>query len=204
MRMRMDLREHDADSRHFSETSSSYATLAMYAIIALGIAFVVRFFIAAPYIVSGASMEPTLRPFNYLIIDRISYQFEEPERGEIIVFQFPYDPSRSIIKRVIGLPGETIILDESSITVQNDEHPDGFTLPESYLAPERVRDTHMTVTLGDDEYFVLGDNREASADSRSWGALPREFIVGRAFLRLFPFNEIDIWPGATAYTGIEE
>lgn len=181
------------------QQSSAYTTLVVYAIAALAIAIIVRFFIAAPYIVSGASMEPTFHAWNYLIVDRISYQFDEPQRGEIIVFKFPYDPSRSIIKRVIGLPGETVILSEDAITIQNEQQPDGFVLDEPYIDEMNFRPANMTVTLGESEYFVLGDNRSASADSRSWGALPREFIVGRAFARLFPFEEIDIWPGNATY-----
>jgi len=178
---------------------SSYKALVFYTLIALAIAVFVRFFIAAPYIVSGASMDPTFKSWDYLIIDRISWHLEEPSRGDVVVFKFPQDPSRSFIKRVIGLPEETVILSGTKVQIKNEEHPEGFFLTENYIAEENARPAHTTVTLSKDEYFVLGDNRLQSADSRVWGNLPRELIVGRPIVRLFPFSEIDILPGEVRY-----
>jgi len=169
-----------------SSNAQEYTSLVIYTLAALLIALVVRFFIAAPYIVSGASMDPTFESWHYLVIDRLSYQFEEPQRGDVIVFKYPYDPSRSFIKRVIGLPGETVELHGETVTIINTEHPNGFTLDEPYIAPENQRSTDMSMTLKEDQFFVMGDNRKASADSRSWGPVPRANIVGRAFFRLFP------------------
>ena len=145
-------------------------------------------------------MIPTFYDYHYLIIDRVTYGFEEPQRGDVIVLDLPQDTSRALIKRVIGLPGETIILKESKVTIVNAAHPDGFELNETYLDPNNLGGpTDITVTLGPDQYYVLGDNRKVSADSRSWGVLPRQDIVGRALLRLFPFNQISILPGTVHF-----
>ncbi len=178
---------------------AEYRSLAFYMAIAFAIALFIRFFIAAPYIVSGASMEPTFDSLHYLIIDRLTYQFEEPQRGDVVVFKFPLDPSRSFIKRVIGLPGEQVVIEGTTVRIVNQEHPGGFALAEPYIAPENVRAATIAITLGEDEYFVMGDNRRASADSRVWGALPKENITGRALVRLFPLNLIGVLPGSYHY-----
>lgn len=183
------------------DKSSSTKSLIIYTVAALALAFFIRFFIAAPYVVSGASMIPTFYDYHYLIIDRVTYGFEAPQRGDVIVLDLPQDTSRALIKRVIGLPGETVQLSGNTVTIINAAHIHGFVLDEPYLDPNNLGGpTDMSVTLGPDQYFVLGDNRKVSADSRSWGVLPKEDIVGRAFLRLFPFNEIGILPGTARYT----
>ncbi len=182
------------------EDSSSPRSLIIYTVAALALAFFIRFFIAAPYVVSGASMIPTFYDYHYLIIDRVTYGFEAPQRGDVIVLDLPQDTSRALIKRVIGLPGETVSLTGTDVTIINAEHPNGFVLKEPYLDPNNLGGpTDMKVTLGGDQYFVLGDNRKVSADSRSWGVLPKQDIVGRALLRLFPFNKIGILPGTARY-----
>ena len=171
-----------------------------YTVVALGLALFIRFFIAAPYIVEGSSMEPTFSGWDYLIIDKVVYDVKKPERGEVIVFTLPQDASRSLIKRVIGLPGETVRISGSTITIINEKHPDGFALEEPYIDPKNATDgEHVERTLGSDEYFVMGDNRRVSSDSRIWGALPMKDISGRVDVRLFPFNEIGVVPGKYTY-----
>lgn len=183
-----------------SKKSSSSESLLLYAIVAIGLALVIRFFIAAPYVVSGASMDPTFHDWHYLIIDRVSYKLGDPERGDVVVFDLPSNTSRSLIKRVIGLPGETVIINGNSVTIQNDENPAGFVLDEPYLDAKNLGGiSEMQMTLAANEYFVLGDNRKVSADSRIWGTLPREDIVGRAFLRLYPFDSVGVLPGEARY-----
>lgn len=177
-------------------------SLFAYALVAVGLALVIRFFIATPYIVSGASMEYNFENHDYLIIDRLTYDFSAPQRGDVVVFGLPQEPSRDLIKRVIGLPGETVELSGNApkVTIINSENPKGFTLNEPYLSSENFGGaTNMKVTLGPDQYFVLGDNRKVSADSRLWGTLPRKDIVGRVLLRLFPFNMISVMPGKATY-----
>ena len=117
----------------------------------------------------------------------------------MVVFKYPYDPSRSFIKRVIGLPGETVVLQGNTVLIRNEENPDGFIIDEPYISEVNERPSDMTVTLSDGQYFVMGDNRKASADSRTWGSLPRENIVGRAFVRLFPLTHIGLLPGGATY-----
>ena len=189
------------NSSHDPQPSSSRSQTSIfsYTVIALGLALFIRFFVAAPYVVSGQSMEPNFDNWHYLIIDRLSMRFGNPVRGEVIVFDLPQEPSRSLIKRVIGLPGETVVLRGKDVTIINDQHPEGFTLSEPYLDPENVVPVPtMRVELAPDQYFVLGDNRKVSADSRLWGALPRGNIVGRVILRLYPLNLIGILPADAA------
>ena len=183
-----------------STLPASQRSLFAYVTIAIGIAIVIRLFIAAPYVVSGASMEPTFDDWHYLIIDRVTYDVSAPQRGDVIVFKLPQNTSRALIKRIIGLPGETIEISDSKVTVINSAHPAGFVLAEPYLDPANLGGASgIRVTLGPDQYFVLGDNRKVSADSRLWGTLPRSDIVGRVFLRLYPFSSIGVMPGSVRY-----
>jgi signal peptidase I len=172
---------------------SFFAEMVRFALITLAIVLPIRLFIAEPFIVSGASMEPTFNTGDYLIIDQLSYRFEEPKRGEVIIFRYPKDPNKYFIKRIIGLPGETVVLDGNTITIKNKLNPEGFQLDQSYIS--YASNESLTHKLGKDQYFVMGDNRPASSDSRVWGPLPTENIVGRAFVRLFPPSVISLLPG---------
>lgn len=165
-----------------------------FAVIAILVVIPVRLFIAQPFVVSGASMVPAFESGHYLIIDEVSYRFEDPERGDVVIFRFPPQPSKFLIKRVAALPGETIKIKGEGITIRNKEHPDGFLWQQGTVNEHR-KTADQTVTLGEGEYFVLGDNRDESADSRLWGPLNRKFIVGRPLVRLFPFDEIGVFPG---------
>lgn len=155
-------------------------------VLALVIVVPIRYFLFQPFFVRGSSMEPNFQDFDYLIIDEISYRLREPKRGEVIVFKYPNDPSSRYIKRIVGLPGEEIKIEDGKVFVQEDSQ--FRQLNEDYLPPFAMTDGSAHVFLGANEYFVLGDNREFSFDSRRWGALEREEIIGRVFLRLFPFS----------------
>ncbi len=170
--------------------------LVKFAVIAMIIVFPIRLFIAQPFIVSGASMEPTFQNGQYLIVDEITYRLDNPQRGDVIIFRYPRDPSKFFIKRIIALPGETLKIDGRTITIVNAAHPDGMVLNEPYVA-KMDKDAFVNETLGNDEYFVMGDNRDASSDSRVWGVLKRDLIVGRAFLRLLPILDAGVFPGHT-------
>lgn len=172
--------------------------LVQFAFIALLIVVPVRYFIAQPFIVSGASMENTFHTGEYLIIDQVTYRFEDPVRGDVIVFRYPQDPSKFFIKRVIALPGETINIQGNVVTIAQ-KGETGVILKEPYVK-SMAENTVLTETLGDREYFVMGDNRDASSDSRVWGVLNKEKIVGRALFRLFPLDEIDVLPGVHSFT----
>lgn len=166
-----------------------------FSIIAILIVIPIRLFIAQPFIVSGASMDDTFHSGEYLIVDQVSYHFEQPDRGDVVIFRYPRDPSKFFIKRVIGIPGDTVTIEDSIVTITNDTYPDGFTLDEPYIK-SMAPGSRLTETLGDREYFVMGDNRDQSSDSRAWGVLQEERIVGRALVRLFPPSEIEYLPGA--------
>ncbi len=161
-----------------------------------------RMFVAQPYLVDGSSMDPTFKNGEYLIVNEISYRFESPSRGDVIIFRFPLDPRQFFIKRIIGLPGETIKLSGSSVTIVNEANPKGEKLNEPYVI--FPKNDSLTYTLKSGEYFVMGDNRAASADSRLWGPVPSKNIVGRPFLALFPLDKIRILPGSLAAFGLNQ
>ncbi len=153
-------------------------------LIALVIVLPIRYFLFQPFIVKGESMTPNFRSGDYLIVDEISYRLSDPARGDVIVFKYPKDTSQKFIKRIIGLPGETVDIQNSRISIIKDGEP--FVLGEEYLSDALKTYGDVNIVLGSDEYFVLGDNREYSFDSRSWGVVPRKNIIGKAFLRIFP------------------
>lgn len=164
-----------------------------FVLIALAIALPIRFFIAQPFIVSGQSMTPTFENGDYLIVDQLSYRFEEPKRGDVIVFHNPNSTAQFYIKRIIGLPGERVSIDGTVVEIRNEAHPEGIALSEPYLGSKR--EDRREVALQADEYFVMGDNRGASFDSRNWGPLKKNFITGRALLRLWPVTQAEVLPG---------
>ncbi|MBI4132727.1 MAG: signal peptidase I [Candidatus Sungbacteria bacterium] len=156
------------------------------ALIAAAIALPVRYFVAQPFIVRGASMEPNFYDREYLVVDELSYFFRTPERGEVVVFRYPLNPREYFIKRIVGLPGETVEIRDGAVFVANAAHPDGVRIEESYLPSDLERQGNARFTLGPNEYVVLGDNRPFSSDSRNWGAMDRKFITGRVVFRAWP------------------
>lgn len=162
--------------------------------IAMIISLPIRFFIAEPFVVKGASMDPTFSTGQFLIVDRVSYRFESPKRGEVIVFRYPNSPSVYYIKRIIGLPGEKIEIKNGKVTI-TDKDSNQLNLTEPYIESYHASNDSEQTTLGPTEYFVMGDNRAESSDSRMWGPLDEHFIVGRPIFRLFPLSTISIFPG---------
>ncbi len=159
--------------------------------VALIIIFAVRYFLIKPFVVKGASMEPNFYDSEYLIVDELTYRFRAPERGEVVVFHPPESGTQEqsktyYIKRVIGLPGETVEIHEGRITISNAEHPNGFVLDESYI--DEYTDGDLRRVIPADEYFLLGDNRDASLDSRSFGPIPFANVIGKVWFRGFPLN----------------
>lgn len=157
----------------------------------------IRTFVVSPFIVDGASMHPTFENLDYLVVDEIIYRFKVPTRGDVIVLRYPVNPSVFYIKRIIGLPGETLSIDHGLVTVTT-ASGETFTLSEPYTVNEDATYT-KDISLRAEEYFVMGDNRPNSSDSRVWGPLPKKNIVGRVDLRLLPVSEIGLFPGATSY-----
>lgn len=182
-----------------SNIRAVFREIIIFILFAVGVVLPFRFFIAEPYVVSGASMDPTFATGHYLIVDKISYKFEEPKRNSVIIFTFPKEANvpaedgRNLIKRVIGLPGDTVVMNGNEVKIINKDNPNGFVLNQSYVTHKSP--SNFSVTLKEGQYFVMGDNRKESYDSRSWGILPKEDIIGRPVLRLLPVNEISILPG---------
>lgn len=161
----------------------------VYLLVVLIATFLVVTYVGQRTKVMGSSMEPTLNDGDNLIVDKISYHFEEPQRYDIIVFPFRYKEKTYYIKRIIGLPGETVYIDENGAI-----YIDGEILNESY-GKEIIADPGRAfepITLGEDEYFVMGDNRNNSSDSRDpvVGNIHRDELIGKAWMRIWPFDKI--------------
>ncbi len=161
----------------------------------------IRYFLIQPFFVKGASMEPNFHDKEYLIIDEISYRFTEPERGQVIVFRYPRNPQEYFIKRLIALPGEEVQVKDGGVTIYNDAHPEGFKLDEKYLPSDFItyNQDDAKVKVGADEYYVLGDNRGASKDSRYFGVVNKSFITGKVLFRGWPIKDVTVfnksyWP----------
>ncbi len=150
----------------------------------------IRYFLFKPFYVKGASMEPNFYDHEYLIIDELTYRLRAPERGEVIVFHYPADPQEYFLKRIIGLPGERVKVNDGKVTVYNKEHPEGLTIDEKYLPTDLPTLGDQSVELTKDQYFVLGDNRPNSFDSRRFGPIMRTSIVGRAWFRGWPLSRV--------------
>ena len=181
------------------EHSENFFTeLLKFVLVAIIIVIPVRLFVAQPFVVSGASMEPTFENGQYLIVDELTYRFEPPARGDVIIFRYPKNPSEFFIKRIVGLPHETVSIHDETLSIKK---TNGTTIMLDELYVKNTGNGgDATYALGPDEYFVMGDNRPQSSDSRSWGALPRDYIIGRAFVRLLPLQSISLLPGSTPQT----
>lgn len=163
-------------------------------VVAAAIFVVVYLFLLQPHQVKGASMEPNFHDLEYILTDKITYRFSEPRRGDIIIFKAPPNPEIDFIKRIIALPGEKIEIKNSKITIYNSEKPGGFTLSEPYEIMEPIiGGTRLPegkiFEVPKDSYFVLGDNRTHSLDSREWGEVPKSAIIGKAWLRYWPISK---------------
>lgn len=169
----------------------------VYIVIAVLLALVVQKFIIRPFVVNGESMDPTFKTGDYLLIDEVSYKLHEPARGDVVVFKAPPEPDKFFIKRIIGLPGDTVSIKGSTVTIIDKDHPEGFVLSETFVTHPGSND--MSYKVPEDQYFVMGDNRSGSFDSRSWGTLPKANLRGRALLQLLPIKDADYLPGKITY-----
>lgn len=175
--------------KHFIYNASAFILELIKLLILAGITIaLVRYFLFKPFYVKGQSMEPNFLEKDYLIIDELTYRFQEPQRGQVVVFKSPLNNGDYYLKRIIGLPGERVKIDDNKVIIYNEANPQGMVVDEFYL----VEDTPGAVLqqLGPDEYYVLGDNRDSSFDSRRFGPVKREAIVGRAWFRGWPLNRI--------------
>lgn len=160
-------------------------------LVAVLVVFGVRSFLVQPFLVSGASMEPNFHGGDYILINELSYRFRAPERGEVVVFRYPGDERTFFIKRIIGLPGERVVITDGKLFIYNKEHPQGMLITEKQYLPIDLKTVgEKDVTLSDSEFFVMGDNRDASFDSRQWGPLKKSEVVGSVWMRLWPLNKV--------------
>jgi len=193
-----------ATSGAFSEFWEIVKTLLWAAVIAI----VIRTFAYEPFNIPSGSMVPTLLEGDYLFVSKMAYGYSKfsfpgglipvkgriwegaPTRGEVVVFRDPQDLSTYFIKRIIGLPGETVAVADNTVTVVNKDHPSGFKLNETYLPAGLITAGNETYAISSSSYLVFGDNRPFSFDSRSWGPLPAKNMIGLVRVRLWPLNEI--------------
>lgn len=176
----------------------SLLEVAEVAVIAIVAVLLIRTFLVQPFLVSGDSMVPTFQNGDYLLVDQLTYRLREPERGEVIVFRYPRDEKVFFIKRIIGLPGERVEISNGMVTIVNGEYPQGLVLGEVYISSGLETIGEEDMVLGDGQYFVLGDNRSQSLDSRTWGPVVKSEIMGLARLRLLPLNALNVF-AAPAY-----
>lgn len=173
----------------------------------LGIIVIVKLvqaFLIQPFIVEGASMLPTYHNQEFLLVDKLTYRIKEPKRGDVMIFKLyenkanPYE-GKHLIKRLIGLPGERVVVTRGVTKIYNKENPEGFLLDEKYVS---YTDTQkdMDIRLDSTHYFVMGDNRAQSYDSRDWGALDEVNIKGQVVFRLYPFKDAGYEPGRYTFS----
>lgn len=159
-------------------------------VLAFAIVVPIRYYLFQPFVIQGSSMEPNFHQADYLIVDEFSYRFNAPQRGDVIVFKYPLDPQKRFIKRIIGLPGETIETKDGKVSVYRNGQK--LVLDESEYLPGDLKVPDMSpVVLKNGQYFVLGDNRPYSYDSQDWGELSFNDIIGKVAFRLWPVNAIE-------------
>lgn len=166
-------------------------------LLALVIVLPIRMFVAQPFLVKGRSMDPTFHQTDYLIVDQLSYHLREPKRGEVIIFRFPKNPKEHFVKRVIGLPGDTLQIINGEVTIITKDK-ETFKLDEPYIK-NKSYETLEDILVPEGNLFVMGDNRAESYDSRMWRFLPINMATGRALFRLYPFDKVSYLPGVFYY-----
>ncbi len=202
-------RERDSSDKEESLSAGQFfSEMVKVFLLAAVIIIPIRVFLFQPFFVQGSSMVPNFHDGEYLIVNEFGYKktevgvagyrffttdpFRELVRQEPVVFRSPQNNGQYLIKRVIGLPGETVKIERSKVMIANDIHPEGFVLDESeYLADTVVTTDMKALTLGPDEYFVLGDNRTASHDSRFFGPVDKDMIIGRVLFRAWPVSDAE-------------
>lgn len=213
----------DKEINDFNADSSSYYGVGAFLVEivkifapALIIIIPIRVFLFQPFFVQGPSMESNFHDGEYLIVNEFGHKktevgfadfhfftvnpFRDLHRGDVIVFRYPNNPSQFFIKRVIGLPGERIEIKGDKVTIYNEDNPFGSTLNEHYLDDNVTTSGNLEKRLGEKEYFVMGDNRNKSSDSRNWGTITDDHVIGKVLLRAWPFNEMKLYLGETDYT----
>jgi signal peptidase I len=193
--------QNDSDTNDAPKDASMWSVIwetVKYAMIAAIIILPIRTFIAQPFVVSGNSMYPTFHNGEYLIVNELAKYRGTYERGDVVILRYPNDPSKYFIKRVIGLPGETVTIENGKVSITGPSQKEPLVLDEPYVKNPRQDSSSRTLDKGEgkNEYFVMGDNRAQSSDSRVWGPVPERLMDGKAYLRLFPFTRVALHPGS--------
>lgn len=195
-----DTSENSAPKGAFSGTFLVVWETVRYALIAAVIIIPIRTFIAQPFVVSGNSMYPTFHNGEYLIVNEFAKYTGNYNRGDVVILRYPVNPSKYFIKRVIGLPGETVTVRDGTVYITSPTRTEPLILSEPYVKNPKLDNSVRVLTS--EEYFVMGDNRAQSSDSRVWGPVPRKLMDGKALIRLFPFTQIAYHPGAPESFGV--
>ncbi len=181
----------DYSTYQIKKAASAIFELVKIIVIALAIVVPIRYFLIQPFYVNGASMEPTFHTHEYLIVNEITYRFQEPKRGDVIVFKYPRNPKQYFIKRVIGLPNESVKIENGSVYIKKSNSEEWQLLDESEYLDATVKTyPNVEMSMAEDEYFVLGDNRPSSLDSRAFHQIEEQYIIGKTWLRAWPFDKI--------------
>lgn len=183
----------DNNKSFIAKTFSFLLELIKTVIISLAIILPIRYFIIQPFYVKGASMEPNFHDKDYLIINEFAYRFNEPERGDIVIFKNPRNPKEFFIKRIIGLPIEKIKIYDNKVYLYNSEYSEGNIIEELYLPEGRDTRGNEIIELKGNEYYVLGDNRDHSLDSRTFGPIAKDSIIGKVWVRGWPLDKFTIF-----------
>lgn len=186
------------------ESDEKPSSLLLWVIGIVVIVKLAQIYVIQPFIVDGGSMLPTFHNKEFLLVDKLSYQIGKPNRGDVAIFKLyenganPYN-GKHLIKRVIGLPGERVVVRDGNTYIFNKENPEGFRLDESYVTYKDLS-KNVDITLDDHHYFVMGDNRAQSYDSRDWGPLDEENLKGQVLFRVYPLDAAGYEPGQYLYT----
>jgi len=182
-----------SDPPFYKKVFSFFWEIVKVVVVSLAIIIPIRVYVIQPFIVEGASMQPNFEDGQYLIIDEISYRFSPPQRGDVVIFHPPNDQKTYYIKRLIGLPGETIELKDGGFFIYNQDNTAGYRLDEiKYLDNSNITQRGKT-QLQPDEYYLVGDNRDNSLDSRRFGPVKLANIKGKVLVRAFPFNDFSFF-----------
>lgn len=186
------------------EEDEAPASLLIWIIGIIVVVKLIQAFLVQPFIVDGGSMLPTYHNQEFLIVDKLSYRLGEPSRGDVIIFRLyenqknPYQ-GKYLIKRVIGKPGERVVVEGGVTTIYNKENPEGFIIEEPFVSFKEAS-KNTDIQLDEDHYFVMGDNRSQSYDSRDWGPLSASQIKGQVLFRIYPFSTAAYEPGQYSFS----
>jgi len=184
----------DEDKSILQRIANFLGSLIETFVMAMAIFVIVYFFLVQPHQVTGNSMLPNFDDGEYILTDKVSYHLHPPKRGDVIVFKAPKNQQKDFIKRIIGLPGEKIKLEKGSVFINGEKLQEVYLPSNTVTLPKSLMIEGQDVLVPLNEYFVLGDNRQHSSDSRDWGTVPRSSIIGKAWLRYWPIRKISLIP----------